>query len=120
MLLARDEAEVCGLFPDMARYQPDAAVQPDLAVAGLGEDRTDHPVQALQRLLDQGHAERGDVVEVPVEGRGRDPHGTRHLAQAEAAQALVFQQPEGGVEQGLARLQLLALTDADGVTHAIQ
>lgn len=120
VLFTGDEAEVGGLRTYMTGDQLDAAVQPGLAVARLGEDRADHPVQASERFLDECDAECGGVVEVPVEGGRRDAHGPRHLAQPQAAQALVLQQLECGVQQRLTGFQLLGLTDADGVTHAIQ
>lgn len=120
VLFTGDETEVGGLFADMAHDQLDAAVQALLAVTGLGERRPDHPVQAAQRLLDERHTERRGVVEVPVEGGGRDARGPRHLAQPEAAEALVLQESECGIQQCLTGSQLLGLADADGVTHAIQ
>ncbi|GFN07348.1 hypothetical protein Smic_59040 [Streptomyces microflavus] len=120
VLLPGDEPEVGGLRTDMARYHLHAAVQPLLAVARLREHRGDQSVQAAQRLLHQGHTERRGVLEVPVEGGGGDPDGPGHLAQPQAAQALVLQQQERGVEEGLAGLQLLGLADSGGVTHAIQ
>lgn len=120
VLFAGDEAEVGRLRTYMTGNQLDAAVQPGLAVARLGEDRADHPVQAAEGFLDKCHAERGGVVEVPVEGGRRDAHRPRHLAQSQAAQALMLQQLECGVQQCLTGFQLLGLADADGVTHAIQ
>ncbi|GAA3217983.1 hypothetical protein GCM10020256_21570 [Streptomyces thermocoprophilus] len=77
-------------------------------------------MQAAQRLLDEGHAQVGGGAEVPVEGGRRDADGTRDLAQTQAAQALLLQQPQGRVQERLAGLLLLRLPDAEGVTHAMQ
>lgn len=77
-------------------------------------------MQAAQRLLDEGRAEIRDGAEVPVEGRRRDTDGTRDLAQTQAAQALLLQQPQGRVQERLPGLLLLCLPEAEGVTHVIQ
>jgi len=56
----------------------------------------------VNRLVDQRQSQLLHGAEVPVEGGGDDRRPPRHLAQAEGAEALVREQPEGSVEKGAA------------------
>ncbi|GAA4997424.1 hypothetical protein GCM10025734_29880 [Kitasatospora paranensis] len=77
-------------------------------------------MDAGEGLLDQDDGEFGEVGEVPVEARRREPGRPGHLAHTQAAEVLVLQQAESGVEEGTAALLLLDLADPGGVTHIIQ
>ncbi len=70
-------------------------------------------MQAAEGLLDEGDAELRQVGEVAVEGGRGDADLAGHLAQSQAAQALVFEQPQRRVEQRLPRLLLARLPDPD-------
>ena len=70
--------------------------------------------------LDQGDTEVGRVLEVPVERGRRHADGPGDLAQPEAAQALVLQELERRVHEGLPGLLLLGLPDSESVAHTTQ
>ncbi len=117
---ARDEADVGGVGADVRGDHLDGAVDALLGAVLLGEDRADHGVQAVERLLDQRDAEVGHVPEVPVEGGRGDADDAGDLAQPEAAEALVLQEEQARVEERLTGLLLLGLPDPGRVTHIIQ
>ncbi len=100
--------------------EADRAVDALGAVAGRGEGRADHRVQAAESLVHERDAEVRRVTEVPVEGGRGDTDRPGDLAQTETAQALVLQQDEGRLHEGPAGLLLLDLADPGGVTHDIQ
>ncbi len=120
MPFAGDETDVGGMRRDVLGDQPHGPLYALLAVAGRGDDRADHRVQAAERLLDEGDAEVGGGAEVPVEGRRGDADLAGDLAQTQAAQALLLQQSQGRVQEGLSGLLLLGLPNAEGVTHTMQ
>ncbi|EKX66154.1 putative lipoprotein, partial [Streptomyces ipomoeae 91-03] len=118
--LAGDEADVCGVRVHVAGDQLDGALDEFVVVADRRHQVLDHRVQTAQRLLDERDAEVRGRAEVPVEGGRGDAHGPGDLAQPEAAQALLLQQTERGVQECLPGLLLLGLPGAESVTHAMQ
>ncbi len=80
------------------------------------------PCGAAERLFHQRHPQVRGVAGVAVEGGGVTGR-PRHLPQAQAAEALLLQQRERRVEEGLTGLLLAGLPDprgGGGVTHAMQ
>jgi len=69
-------------------------------------------VQAAEGLLDQRDAEPRHAGEVAVEGGRGDAHLAGHLAQPDAAQALLLEQSQRRVEQRLTGALLPGLPDS--------
>lgn len=123
MPLAGHEADVLGVFADIGGYGLDRVVDAVPVLAVLGQPRADDRVQAAEGLLDEGHAQVAHVPEVPVERGGRDTHDAGDLAQAEAAQTLVLQQGQPGVQQRAAGPGLLEVSlrrVRGGGAHGVQ
>ncbi len=74
-------------------------------------------MQTPERLLNEGNPKIGNGPKVPIEGSRRHPHGPRHLAEPKAAETLLLQQLQRGIQKRLPRLLLLRLADTHGVTH---
>ena len=74
----------------------DHPIRVELAGAGPAQGVT----QAAKRLVDQNQAERFHRLEVTVKRRGHNPDFPGHLAQAQAAQAALLQELEGGGDDG--------------------
>jgi hypothetical protein len=121
---AYDEADVRGVLAYVTGDRGDGALDARGLVGRAGEDLVYDTVEAAERLLDEGDAQVAHVLEVPVEGRRGHSHDAGHLAQTEAAEALVLQQLQSGVEQGAAGPRLLGLAGGrcgrGGVAHVIE
>ena len=108
--LARDEAEVRVVLVHVVDEDLDRVADHVLVGPRVRARRADHRPQRAERLVDQDEAELLHVVEVAIEGRRDDAGRARHLAQAEAREALLLEQLERRIEQRPARALLALLT----------
>jgi hypothetical protein len=106
--LARYEAEVQGVLVNIAQKDRDRCADHTLLVAAILASSAEQPAQAAEGLIDQRQAEVVHVLEVAIEACRGDSRLARDLAQAQAAEGAVVEQPQRRVEQRFART-LLAL-----------
>ena len=87
-------------FGDAGDQDLDGRLDDPVRVELSGAGPAQGVAQAAKRLVDQNQTERFHRLEMTIKRRGHNPDFPGHLAQAQAAQAALLQELEGGGDDG--------------------